>query len=240
MAEKIALLVDSAMDTPKEILDKGGIFIAPLNIIYKNETFLDRVEITPMEVYNHLEIEIPTTSLPTLPYVENLISDIKKSLKCLELYKNIKKDDDSGRNAVANHLNSVLNALATKLYLNKGDIDIIKELRAGKIVIIDVSSFNENILNIINLAIYTRLQNAICETMKPVSIIIDEAQKVLNKDYFRANSDGLAKDSNDFYIYETDTGKLFYDADGNGSGKSKQIALIENKASLTYADFVVL
>ena len=62
----------------------------------------------------------------------------------------------------------------------------------------------------------------------------------LNKDYFRANSDGLAKDSNDFYIYETDTGKLFYDADGNGSGKSKQIALIENKASLTYADFVVL
>ena len=63
---------------------------------------------------------------------------------------------------------------------------------------------------------------------------------ILNKDYFRANSDGLAKDSNDFYIYETDTGKLFYDADGNGSGKSKQIALIENKASLTYADFVVL
>jgi DegV family protein with EDD domain len=77
LAEKIALLVDSAMDTPKEILDKGGIFIAPLNIIYKNETFLDRVEITPMEVYNRLEIEIPTTSLPTLPYVENLISDIK-------------------------------------------------------------------------------------------------------------------------------------------------------------------
>lgn len=115
--------------------------------------------------------------------ISNLISDIKKSLKCLELYKNIKKDDDSGRNAVANHLNSVLNALATKLYLNKGDIDIIKELRAGKIVIIDVSSFNENILNIINLAIYTRLQNAICETMKPVSIIIDEAQKVLNNDY---------------------------------------------------------
>ena len=46
--------------------------------------------------------------------------------------------------------------------------------------------------------------------------------------------------SNKFYIYETDTGKLFYDADGNGSGKSKQIALIENKASLTYADFVAL
>ena len=35
--------------------------------------------------------------------ISNLISDIKKSLKCLELYKNIKKDDDSGRNAVANH-----------------------------------------------------------------------------------------------------------------------------------------
>lgn len=77
MVEKIALLVDSAMDTPKEIIDKGGVFIAPLNIIYKDATYLDRVEISPMEVYERLTTEIPTTSLPTIPYVEKIIEEIK-------------------------------------------------------------------------------------------------------------------------------------------------------------------
>ncbi len=62
----------------------------------------------------------------------------------------------------------------------------------------------------------------------------------LNKDYFKANTDGLAKDSNDYLVYETDTSKLFYDADGSGVGKAIQIALIENKAALTYADFTVI
>lgn len=37
-------------------------------------------------------------------------------------------------------------------------------------------------------------------------------------------------DSNDYLVYEKDTRKLFYDADGSGAGKSIQIATLENKA----------
>lgn len=115
--------------------------------------------------------------------INNLIFNIKKSMNSLNLYEVVNKDDDTGKNAVVNHLNSILSVIATKEYLNRSEIDIIKELRAGKIVVIDVSNFNENILNAINIAIYSRLQKAIYEMMKPVSIIIDEAQKVLNSDY---------------------------------------------------------
>ncbi len=77
MTEKIALLVDSAMDTPTNIIEKGGVFIAPLNIIYKDRTYLDRIEIAPVEVYNRLDEEIPSTSLPTISYVHELIEQIK-------------------------------------------------------------------------------------------------------------------------------------------------------------------
>jgi Ca2+-binding RTX toxin-like protein len=48
-----------------------------------------------------------------------------------------------------------------------------------------------------------------------------------------------AKDTNDFLIYNTKTGKVYYDADANGAGEAVQIALIGNHALLTAADFVV-
>lgn len=77
MTEKIALLVDSAMDTPVEIIETGGVYVAPLNIIYKDRTYLDKIEITSAEVYNRLDEEIPSTSLPNISYVEDLIESIK-------------------------------------------------------------------------------------------------------------------------------------------------------------------
>ena len=77
MTEKIALLVDSAMDTPVEIIERGGVFVAPLNIIYKDRTYLDKIEISSKEVYDRLDEEIPSTSLPTISYVEDLVEQIK-------------------------------------------------------------------------------------------------------------------------------------------------------------------
>ena len=57
--------------------------------------------------------------------------------------------------------------------------------------------------------------------------------------YFRANTTGLAQDANDHIIYETDTGKLFYDADGTGSVAGIQFATITAGLALTDADFSV-
>ena len=65
MTEKIAVFVDSCCDIPEEYLSKEGIYELPMQIIYKDKSYLDRVNITAGEVYEHLPEEIPKTSLPT-------------------------------------------------------------------------------------------------------------------------------------------------------------------------------
>lgn len=62
----------------------------------------------------------------------------------------------------------------------------------------------------------------------------------LESQNFVKNTAGLARDANDYIVYETDTGKLFYDADGNGKGAAVLIATLTNKAALTAADFAVI
>lgn len=62
----------------------------------------------------------------------------------------------------------------------------------------------------------------------------------INSAYFKANTTGLASDSNDYIIYETDTGKLFYDTNGSGAGASIQIALIGTNTALTANDFILV
>lgn len=61
----------------------------------------------------------------------------------------------------------------------------------------------------------------------------------LNAAYFKANTTGMATDGNDYIVYESDTGKLFYDADGSGSGGTVQFAVLNNNVSLTASHFLV-
>ena len=62
----------------------------------------------------------------------------------------------------------------------------------------------------------------------------------INPAHFRANTTGLAQDSNDYLIYETDTGKLFYDSNGSAAGGSVQIALLQANLALTSADYMLV
>ena len=57
---------------------------------------------------------------------------------------------------------------------------------------------------------------------------------------FQSNTTGAANDSSDRIIYETDTGNLYYDADGTGSAAAIQFAVIAPDLTLTSADFFVV
>ena len=58
---------------------------------------------------------------------------------------------------------------------------------------------------------------------------------------FASNNSGNAQDGKDRIIYEEDTGKLFYDRDGNGNNYSKvHFATLDDGLSLTHADFFIL
>jgi len=56
---------------------------------------------------------------------------------------------------------------------------------------------------------------------------------------FRAHSTGNAADTNDFVLYDTDSGQLFYDADGSGTGAKVLIATLQGLPTLTSADIFV-
>lgn len=76
MTEKIAVLVDSCCDIPEEYLHKKGVYELPMQIIYKDKNYIDRVNITPEEVYDRLPEEIPKTSLPSGDSIERTLDEM--------------------------------------------------------------------------------------------------------------------------------------------------------------------
>ncbi|URK88271.1 calcium-binding protein [Rhizobium sp. RCAM05350] len=77
-----------------------------------------------------------------------------------------------------------------------------------------------------------RLENAIFTALTKPGALAAAA--------FAGNLTGLAGDATDRIIYEKDTGKLFYDADGNGSAAGIQFALLSKNLALTQADFFIV
>jgi Ca2+-binding RTX toxin-like protein len=61
----------------------------------------------------------------------------------------------------------------------------------------------------------------------------------LAKAAFARNTSGQATDRSDRIIYETDTGKLYFDRDGTGSAARVHVATLDKNLALTHADFLV-
>ncbi len=57
---------------------------------------------------------------------------------------------------------------------------------------------------------------------------------------FQANATGTATDASDRIIYETDTGLLYFDADGTGSSARVSFAELSPNLALSNADFLVI
>jgi DegV family protein with EDD domain len=76
--EKIGIITDSTCDIPREFLNKLGIKVLPLRIVYQGREYRDGVDITAEAVYAHLEQEVPTTSLPSPQDAESLLLSMKE------------------------------------------------------------------------------------------------------------------------------------------------------------------
>lgn len=75
--DKIAILVDSGSDVPKESRGRYGMYLAPLTIIYKDAEYRDGIDIDPDDVYARFAEEIPTTSLPSPATIADIFKRIK-------------------------------------------------------------------------------------------------------------------------------------------------------------------
>jgi DegV family protein with EDD domain len=62
----VAIVTDSSADLPDAVLDRHHIALIPLQVMFGEETFQDRVGLRPEEFYRRLRIarELPTTSQP--------------------------------------------------------------------------------------------------------------------------------------------------------------------------------
>jgi hypothetical protein len=130
-------------------------------------------------------------------FIDQYSNDKKSIINTLFLYKNnfeqrfdnleeyhVMNDESEigGKFGVLYHLNSILQSLATKESFYSDEFDIVDSLQKGNIVIINVEDFSEQMLNFLNHSIYNRLirQSILYKNSSPVTIFIDEAQKVLN------------------------------------------------------------
>ena len=115
-----------------------------------------------------------------------ILNDASLRFDSLEEYHNININDNdssnSGNNGVLQVLNNTIRSVSNKECFSKNEFDIVKNLLDGKIVIIDVSGFNNQMLNFLNLSIYNRLirQTSIKAVKSPITIFVDEAQKVID------------------------------------------------------------
>lgn len=74
---KIAIVTDSTSDLDPEMIKEFGIEILPLHVVYKDREYLDRVSISPDQVYENMEVEVPATSLPSPAEISNLFNRLR-------------------------------------------------------------------------------------------------------------------------------------------------------------------
>jgi uncharacterized protein len=62
----VTIVTDSSADLPDSVLDKHGIALVPLQVVFGDSTFRDRVELKPEDFYRRLRTapDLPTTSQP--------------------------------------------------------------------------------------------------------------------------------------------------------------------------------
>jgi Ca2+-binding RTX toxin-like protein len=120
----------------------------------------------------------------------------------------------------------------------KGGADVLKGGSGKDIFVFDTSSGAGNVnrisdFNVLDDTIY--LDNAIFSKLGSGSM---SSPKKISSGYFEI--DDRADESNDFLLYNKDTGSLMYDADANQSGAAIEIAKLAAGLSLTSSDIYII
>jgi len=145
----------------------------------------------------------------------NHLKKAQEYRESLSEYHNMKNNGEvGGKNGVLNVLNSVLVSASQNEYFTTSDIDIATELNRGAIIVINVQELNDTLLNMLNITIYQKLNlRTILKKKTPITIFIDEAQKVLSSGYLpdvdvcRENEFDYVFSTQDYSLLESTLGK---------------------------------
>lgn len=113
------------------------------------------------------------------------VEELNNSFAMLDSYKSMAvsiSDDFSGNYGVIFSLESSLKHFYDYSFFSEHECDVVEELKRGKIVIINTSLLTNQMINALNQSIVLNLsKRAKQHDKKPVSIFIDEANRVVDK-----------------------------------------------------------
>jgi len=113
------------------------------------------------------------------------IEELDNSFAMLDSYKSMAvsiSDDFSGNYGVIFSLESSLKHFYDYSFFSEHECDIIEELNSGKIIIVNTSLLTNQMINALNQSIVLNLSKRAKQPRKtPVSIFIDEANRVVDK-----------------------------------------------------------
>jgi len=104
----------------------------------------------------------------------------------------------------------------------------------------DVFVFNSSLTAAVNLDIIEDFTVEDDTVRLNKTIFSNLSLGILKTEYFSASSTGVAAASDDYILYNTLTGALLYDRDGNGSEAAVQFASLANAPAVNVTDFVVV
>jgi Ca2+-binding RTX toxin-like protein len=160
---------------------------------------------------------------------------------------NVENLSSSGSSAVfltGNSLNNDIDGNAGKNTLKGGTGNDSLDGGAGNDTLVgglgkDVFVFSDKLSKLTNIDTVTDF------SVRDDTILLDNAiftkltrTGALNKSFYTVSA--VAKDGNDYILYDAKTGYLRYDADGSGKGASVIFAKLKPGLALTHADFYVV
>lgn len=136
----IALVTDSACDLPQEILEKYQINVIPFTVNFGENSYLDKVTITPEKFYSMLDAAPihPSTAQPSPATVSNLLSFLKThydSVLSVHISSALSGIYNLARQAVENHEGDDIHVIDSKqLSVSEGLIvyRLAQAIEAGK------------------------------------------------------------------------------------------------------------
>jgi len=151
--------------------------------------------------------------------------------------ENLSLTGTTALNGTGNTLNNILtgNSAANTLSGSGGNDSLSGGLGADSFVfdaVLSASSNNDIITDFSVVDDTIKLENAVFAKFTTTGALAAGS--------FVSGAGAVALDSNDYLIYDSSDGSLYYDADGNGAGARVEFVSLTGNPALTAADFVII
>jgi len=158
---------------------------------------------------------------------KSILTAEKKSLDIFVESKNANSQTTTIQTIILS-MSSTFSSIATNKKMNDyNGIDIAKELNNGKILIVNAQELSDTVIAALTSSILQELSKRIQQKeIRGISVFIDEAQRVLNKDFGSLHSDILRESKVELFLAFQNHQLMI-----NKLGKDNFYALIQNLSS---------